>query len=600
MSGFEIAGLVLGGLPLIIAAMEFFEDTHKAPKIWWKIRRAHRRDLGRLRDCELSFQQNMKELLLPLQMDGTISKEEYATLLAHPDCPGWDRIDLQEALADRLSDCCPRYLEILRGINGLLRKLAAATMVDDELFQRQLEKKEVQLMFQLRRLQYSATTFRRDALIDEMEQLNSTLLRFLRSNDRIVDRNGPAHSGITRGVTRKFRTLLALAYHAERMYRALRNAWQCNCVALHCARVWLKHRSASEAVQLEMLIEFASAREMIPAGVWTRRQLAIKLMTEEQAKERTVWSQGLSEIQGSSSGREASASVQGPPAKRIRLDTDSTLCHFKATTLLAGAQVLAQSGGSKPKQIQETGLCAVAMSCSANVSGSLGLLNSEFDGHQTQDIVPGHQYEVVYLASETQAKALDQDSESLGDLLEKTKSDSLFRVERLTVAFMVTSSFLQLFSTPWFQGNSTADDIFLSAESTSSVLGPQRRQPFVLARFGDQPSEQAVPNDVAFMELGIVLLELCFHRRLHDHPRFKEHMANAAISVQGLIRSAVASEWAKDVQYEAGIDYAMAVDWCLHKASLRNPDWRIDFARHVVQPLERCHVAGLRATQIAL
>ncbi|KJX94705.1 hypothetical protein TI39_contig4164g00003 [Zymoseptoria brevis] len=240
------------------------------------------------------------------------------------------------------------------------------------------------------------------------------------------------------------------------------------------------------------------------------------------------------------------------------------------------------------------------MSCSANVSGSLGLLTREFDGHQTQDIVPGHQYEVIYLASETQAKALDQDSESLRELLEKTKSDSLFRVERLTVAFMVTSSFLQLFSTPWFQGKSTADDIFLSAESTSSVLGPQRRQPFVLARFGDQPSERAIPNDAAFMELGIVLLELCFHRCLHDHPKFKEHTANAAMSVQGLSRSAVASEWAKDVQYEADIDYAMAVDWCLHKASLRNPDWRIDFARHVVQPLARCHVAGLRATQTAL
>lgn len=135
MSGIEIAGIVLGALPLMIAAMEYVEDTRKAPAVWWKIRRAHRKDLSRLRTCEVQFQMHMNELLLPLRMDGTISHKEHTVMLSSPDNASWKRLDVQEALVERLSDCCEQYLRVLQELNLTLTQLADVTMVHDEGFQ---------------------------------------------------------------------------------------------------------------------------------------------------------------------------------------------------------------------------------------------------------------------------------------------------------------------------------------------------------------------------------------------------------------------------------------------------------------------------------
>jgi len=69
MSGIEVAGLLLGAFPLIISAMEHYEDIKKPTVIWWKIRRAHKRDYGKIKDCELAYMHQMELLLYPLLND---------------------------------------------------------------------------------------------------------------------------------------------------------------------------------------------------------------------------------------------------------------------------------------------------------------------------------------------------------------------------------------------------------------------------------------------------------------------------------------------------------------------------------------------------
>jgi hypothetical protein len=58
-----------------------------------------------------------------------------------------------------------------------------------------------------------------------------------------------------------------------------------------------------------------------------------------------------------------------------------------------------------------------------------------------------------------------------------------------------------------------------------------------------------------------------------------------------LIRQFVVSEWLKDVEGEAGEQYANAVRFCLQQAptSLKDEKWRVDFAQSVVWPLQQCH-----------
>jgi len=143
MSGIEIVGVILGAVPLIISAMEHYEDTKKALGTFHKIRRAHRKDLGKLKNCQLKFKLNMKELLLPLLVDDTVTRVEYEQLLVNPGGSGWREEHVDDALVHRLGDCHERYIEILQDLEETMMSLCKATKVEDAQFQDLLTSQDV-------------------------------------------------------------------------------------------------------------------------------------------------------------------------------------------------------------------------------------------------------------------------------------------------------------------------------------------------------------------------------------------------------------------------------------------------------------------------
>ena len=143
MSGLEILGVILGAFPLAISAMEHYEECKKVAGTFYKIRRAHRKDFGRVKDCQLKFRLNMKELLLPLLADDLVSKIEYEQLLASPGGPGWQEDHVEDSLVERLGDCHERYIEILKEMEETMVLLCKATKVDDEQFQALLKSQNV-------------------------------------------------------------------------------------------------------------------------------------------------------------------------------------------------------------------------------------------------------------------------------------------------------------------------------------------------------------------------------------------------------------------------------------------------------------------------
>ena len=142
MSGVEIVGVLLGAFPLCIAAMEHYEDTRKVAGTFFKIRRAHRKDLGKVKDCRLMFRLNLKELLIPLLADETVNQLEYEVLLANPGGPAWRDHHVDIALAERLGECHGRYIEILQEMQDTMALLCEVSRVDDEQFQKLLQAKQ--------------------------------------------------------------------------------------------------------------------------------------------------------------------------------------------------------------------------------------------------------------------------------------------------------------------------------------------------------------------------------------------------------------------------------------------------------------------------
>jgi hypothetical protein len=134
----EVAGLVLGGFSLVISAMEHYGTMEKMSRTWWKLKREHRKDLGRLRDCELMYRANMRTLLAPLRLDGTIDAAQLELLLADLESKGWQEHDVNDVLSKRLGERKERYFDNLREMQEIITKLAKVSMAQDTRFQASL------------------------------------------------------------------------------------------------------------------------------------------------------------------------------------------------------------------------------------------------------------------------------------------------------------------------------------------------------------------------------------------------------------------------------------------------------------------------------
>jgi hypothetical protein len=85
MSGVEVTGLLLGAFPLFISTLEHYRDTAETLGVFWKIRKEYKTWTHSLNICQLAFEQNLQELLLPLIVD----EDELQKLIAEPDGPEW-------------------------------------------------------------------------------------------------------------------------------------------------------------------------------------------------------------------------------------------------------------------------------------------------------------------------------------------------------------------------------------------------------------------------------------------------------------------------------------------------------------------------------
>lgn len=98
MSGFEIAGLVLGAFPIVCGTAKEVGLTLAKAKDWWQFQRAFESFVSALSTQEIAYIQVLKRLLEPLD----ISDQEYNSLLKNPDL--WNRSHIQDGLRQRLSD----------------------------------------------------------------------------------------------------------------------------------------------------------------------------------------------------------------------------------------------------------------------------------------------------------------------------------------------------------------------------------------------------------------------------------------------------------------------------------------------------------------
>jgi hypothetical protein len=111
MSGFEIAGVVLGSMPLIISALEFYYKGIVTAKRFWRYKKEFRVLIDQI-DTERGIFINTLEQLLT----GVVRVEHMSDFLSNPVGEVWRDASIEAKLKDRLRAAYQIYM---KNINGM-------------------------------------------------------------------------------------------------------------------------------------------------------------------------------------------------------------------------------------------------------------------------------------------------------------------------------------------------------------------------------------------------------------------------------------------------------------------------------------------------
>jgi len=123
MSGFEVVGVVLGALPLIISAFEHGQSLAKKWNLLANFNSENLKVWNDVKDEELMYRLQLQTLLAPLVRDGDMTKDRLETLLLSPRCDAWKDADIDTALRRRLGEAYDRYIGNVEEIQTLAWRL---------------------------------------------------------------------------------------------------------------------------------------------------------------------------------------------------------------------------------------------------------------------------------------------------------------------------------------------------------------------------------------------------------------------------------------------------------------------------------------------
>jgi hypothetical protein len=99
MSGFEVAGLVLGGFPIVLGAAKAMQGRYANAKTWWRFEREFEDLIFAVEREHIAFSQILEILLDPI---AGLSSEECETLQLNPSSLLWFEPRVQSELRQRV------------------------------------------------------------------------------------------------------------------------------------------------------------------------------------------------------------------------------------------------------------------------------------------------------------------------------------------------------------------------------------------------------------------------------------------------------------------------------------------------------------------
>ncbi|KAK3314613.1 hypothetical protein B0H66DRAFT_605559 [Apodospora peruviana] len=601
MSGFEIAGVVLGAFPIALHLLDNYREMARRAGLWYKIRLEYAKCRNDVEFQSVTLSSHVRQLILPLLVDDNKMNK----LLSDPGGESWKEPAIELLLRDRLGATYDLYIGYIKGMEETMAKLNKELSMDSNPVQDQLNSPKTPVMktklrsavtkagmeFQLYKVKFSNGEANRTELLVQLQEYNDKLEKLLSTSDR--DAQLKKQRTAVQYKTSIDAALCSFWKHASRLFGALASAWNCSCRDQHWAKLLLQHRTDRTAEFDVMFISGSSG--------WQIQHTKI------------------SENDGIKNGPTAQASSPNSMPIHQPAHRQNVAIHLKSAMRVKSNSKTATGPGMRTrtatisKSSITLGSVAVA-SCSSTPPQPLPFDRQPIHSlcitlHQQQQQQQTHQPSCCGYLTATPDETSSSDCKYYVHTLARHETNMLStitldqimrgggnasippptRKQRYILALTLASSFLQLLDTPWLPVSWKKTDIIFITSTLSNTSDPHqpylRRESFLQLNPNNQTA--AAPSLAKSLDqLGIVLLELCFGKALEDQPYRKTLPPGRTEEEKAVFDVVAARDWQYDVEEEAGREYFEAVSWCL--GGIRPDRWRQDMLRCVVEPLQRC------------
>ncbi|KAI1456075.1 hypothetical protein F4805DRAFT_250115 [Annulohypoxylon moriforme] len=584
MSGFEIAGVVLGAFPIALEALKAYREVSRAFYLFHEIRPEYTKCEQNLKFYHVAFKSHLRRILRPLIED----ESKMNDLLSNPEGSFWGERDIMVSLKQRLGEEVYQLLvDCIEGIKDVMEKLNHE-LVPNSALKPYLKKPkspkfEARLKDsvrpQLYKLRFSVGEATRNRHFEELKRYDFQLTRLLSMIDdetQFLQARAPAINSLPCSSA-----LCSIWVHANALFRAITSAWICSCPDQHLAELLLQHRTTNKN-DFNMLF----AKQSVSS--WHIQRALITAGDDPHFQKQSIG--GTVDINTTVHQPNHRKSIPIRSALKGGNDINNKLAPIqpKSKITCTSVSINSQPGQGMP-------ISSLCKSLNPDTSGCYGYLTEE-----------DYRYYICRL-SHQQVERFN--SVTLDQILRKEVLPPPSRRQRYALSLTLASSFLQLLDTPWLPYPLKKSDIaFINDEKDSNVFlldHPYLKREFTVSSTPNRGSQKQQPSGTSdttnhnenterceSLELiGIVLLELCFGQLLEEHPLRKQWPAGDDELERYKFDVFAARQWNNEVNEEAGPDFDEAIKWCFEGyRDAPQENWRQEMLQHVVRPLENCHM----------
>ncbi|KAL7935836.1 hypothetical protein V8C35DRAFT_298350 [Trichoderma chlorosporum] len=479
MSGFDIVGIVLGAIPLVISALEHYKDGISIIRRMKKYEHVYTH-------LHLSFSLSLalyRESCTCLLQQLELGHQQEKDLVYTPKREQWAAPQLQTALEKRLGENHELYLSAVRSLNRRILSFSKKLRLRDDFKPQWIEpdgtvnEKARKKFFRNLWVRiiggFSVDDYK--TLLDDMDK---DIDKMSRLTPKAAQKPIPAETVTVQSVTAETKNKLQVTHwkdirdSADRLFLTLSSRFHpCSYHLLHKVNLRLDIQNCEDVTNnvrftLHVMLEASGGKSKSYSGDWREIEIEASQITD----------------------------TSSPP---LILDGrgKKTVTFFTASSAVSQ---LAQTA-SYPIFTKIDDFCDVLMSDNESKK-CLGVLEDRSWQHH------------VYSARHHEPASQLFDATSL-----KEELDSISTREKCIIAFTLATAVLQLHNTPWLPQNWDLEDIFvIKGRACSSWLS----RSFVSQTFNYATSSSAtkppgplVKNKEIFA-LGVVLLELSYGRPL--------------------------------------------------------------------------------------